>query len=405
MRRYLFFFFLILILLLVLLGIIGTTVMTEALGLQDTESLLTRTQGLQKQLRELYEMVRNEEDGGAAAGAVEEASTEVDRLRGALALLDIRRNYFRGAAVFLLATILITAVAGVLFWLGMTKIFIRPLQRIVDAMRQIGQGDFSITVTPSRTKEIRYIQDRVIQLAGEVRDSQERIKEMERQNIGRYLVHQVRNSITPIRLCTDVLKHVNPPQKQLPEQSAEDMNAGKKMEEAIGIIEGETDKIEDLINRFRRLYAFPEPVMGEIELTGFLRELLKSYPRVSFENRGGDDGEAKVYILGDSNLIEQALGNLLDNALEADPSGRVSVFLRVISSEEDTIELSVEDEGPGIPDVIRDSIFTDYVTTKKQGMGIGLSFVKRVMDLHGFSIELDTEEGRGTKVIVRIMRR
>jgi signal transduction histidine kinase len=406
-RWYLFFFFLFLILLLLLLGVTGTTVMTEALGLQNAESLLTRTQTVQKQLRELYETVRTEEGGSrAAVAAVEEAAAEVDRLRGAIALLDLRKYYFRGVGVFLFATIFVTAAAGVMFWFGITRIFIRPLERIVDVMRQIGRGEFSISIKLSKTKEIRYIQEGVIQLAGEVRNSQERIKEMERQNIGRYLVHQVRNSITPIRLCTDVLKRgIKPFSAASIEQSTEILSERKESEEAIGIIEGETDKIEDIINRFRRLYTFPEPVMGDIELVGFLKGVVKDYPRAALENEIPTEPDEKLYIRGDVNLLEQALGNLLNNAQEADHKGNVILRLCFSVEGREEVGLSVEDKGPGIPETIRDSIFTDYVTTKKQGMGIGLSFVKRVMDLHGFPIELDTVEGMGTKVIVRMRRR
>lgn len=198
---------------------------------------------------------------------------------------------------------------------------------------------------------------------------------MERQHIGRYLVHQVRNSITPIRLCTNVIKN-NP----------------AKSEESLQIIEHETDKIETLIRRFRSLYAFPGLSPGRTEINTLIGKLLLSYPEVRFRQP-----EGKVYVEADAQLLEQALRNLIDNALEA---SREREHPEVTVTLSELPEISIKDNGAGIPAELRDSIFEEYVTTKQQGMGIGLSFVQKVCSLHRFPLAVYSEEGRGSEFVI-----
>lgn len=379
MRRYLVIFFVFLLLFLAAIGFVGTSVLSGALQLHNTAVLTEKTQILQNLFREFY---RESEGNEKIESALEEAATVVDELRGNIALVSIRKNYFRGAALFLAVVLLSTTLSGVLFWLGMTRLFILPLEGIVGAMNQIGRGDFSIDIHYSHAPEIKFVQEEVVRLAGEVKRSQEKIKEMERQNIGRYFIHQIRNSITPIKLCTDVLK----------EEKMTNNPVDQKRQESLHIITNETVKIENLLTRFRSLYAFPEPMMTDVEVGGLVGNVLEKYDNVSFTGPG-----AKIYIRGDKNLLEQAVGNIMDNAVEADPVGvDVSVF-----REERGAAIEVRDNGPGIPSAIQQQLFHDFVTTKRHGMGIGLSFVKKVLDLHRFSIEVDSKPGSGTTIRIR----
>jgi two-component system NtrC family sensor kinase len=64
----------------------------------------------------------------------------------------------------------------------------------------------------------------------------------------------------------------------------------------------------------------------------------------------------------------------------------------------------VGDRGPGIPAEKQPKIFDLFFTTKKTGTGFGLATVRKIVDRHGGSIEVDTEEGRGTTFVVRVPR-
>jgi two-component system sensor histidine kinase HydH len=66
--------------------------------------------------------------------------------------------------------------------------------------------------------------------------------------------------------------------------------------------------------------------------------------------------------------------------------------------------LEVRDRGPGIPKEAREQLFDAFFTTRSHGMGIGLAVVKRILDDHGFAVEVDSSGGQGTTIRVRIPR-
>ncbi len=104
---------------------------------------------------------------------------------------------------------------------------------------------------------------------------------------------------------------------------------------------------------------------------------------------------------GDEALLQQAFLNILQNACQAMPDGGV-VTLTVERDQADWVKVSIADTGVGIPAEDRDKIFTLYYSTKPDGSGIGLSMVYRIVQLHDGSIEVQSEVGRGTTIIVRL---
>jgi two-component system NtrC family sensor kinase len=102
-------------------------------------------------------------------------------------------------------------------------------------------------------------------------------------------------------------------------------------------------------------------------------------------------------VLGVSNQLEMALINLVVNAVHAmgEKGGAMTVCTR---RRGDDVEISVADEGPGIPERIRQNLFEPFVTTKPEGKGtgLGLSTVLMVVERHNGHVDFDTNEGRGT---------
>jgi two-component system sensor histidine kinase HydH len=98
------------------------------------------------------------------------------------------------------------------------------------------------------------------------------------------------------------------------------------------------------------------------------------------------------YIQGDTRALGQALSNLLINALEAaGEAGRIEIVCD--GSEASYVRVGIEDNGPGIADNVRDSLFSPYVTTKSHGNGFGLAVVKRIVENHGGKITCTSTKG------------
>jgi signal transduction histidine kinase len=94
----------------------------------------------------------------------------------------------------------------------------------------------------------------------------------------------------------------------------------------------------------------------------------------------------------DGNQIRHVLSNLLTNASQAlRGRGRVQISARVQAR---TLEIRVQDDGPGVPADVRDRIFEPLFTTRAQGSGLGLALCRRILEAHGGTIDLEpTEEG------------
>jgi PAS domain S-box-containing protein len=108
-------------------------------------------------------------------------------------------------------------------------------------------------------------------------------------------------------------------------------------------------------------------------------------------------------VIGDRELIRLVLTNLLDNAkAHAGPEAAVQILCRRVSDHE--VEVTVEDDGVGIPSEIQKSVFEPFVrgTTEHSGFGLGLAIVRAVLAVHHAEVTLESTEGKGTVVRFRL---
>ena len=105
---------------------------------------------------------------------------------------------------------------------------------------------------------------------------------------------------------------------------------------------------------------------------------------------------------GDERRISQVLLNLVGNAIKFTDSGEVRID---VAAENGDLVVSVSDTGPGIPETDREKIFDEFrqaegsITQKKGGTGLGLAIAKRIVELHGGKIWVESEVGKGSKFI------
>ena len=102
----------------------------------------------------------------------------------------------------------------------------------------------------------------------------------------------------------------------------------------------------------------------------------------------------------DADLLKQAVLNVVLNGVQSMPSG--GLLTLSAGREDGSAQISVQDQGGGIPAPIRDKIFNLYFTTKQKGSDIGLAMTYRVMQLHNGSVEFDSVEGQGTVFRLRL---
>jgi signal transduction histidine kinase len=109
--------------------------------------------------------------------------------------------------------------------------------------------------------------------------------------------------------------------------------------------------------------------------------------------------EGDAQIKGDRDQIIRLFGNLVLNAQQAIGSRPGKVEIRVNA---EVSEVEVEDNGPGMPPEVAHKAFEPRFTTRGSGTGLGLAIVKAIADRHQWAVEFNSEEGKGTRFLIRL---
>jgi two-component system, NtrC family, sensor histidine kinase HydH len=174
--------------------------------------------------------------------------------------------------------------------------------------------------------------------------------------------------------------------------------------ELAGYISTETNRLSALVTRFldfaRPLHADLAPQQITAILDHALQFVSLAQPSDSVPVHVEKEYQANLPAIPiDEGLCEQAFVNLIQNAYDA--MGSNGGTLRLVaktatSADREGVEVRIEDNGPGIPDKLREQIFNPFVTTKKSGVGLGLSIVSRIIDGHHGSIRVENGSGPGS---------
>ena len=219
------------------------------------------------------------------------------------------------------------------------------------------------------------------------------------QKLIRILTHEIMNSISPVvslaSTTDDMLTHSDPLDKE----------TISNMHRAIQAIKQRGESLLSFTERYKALTRVPPPqkekvdllilvdqisVLFEAELKKNDIALTKKYPK------------HKVVIQADPTLLEQAFINLLKNGIEALKSRENgNIEIQIFKDNRSTI-LQFADNGEGIEEGMIDQIFVPFFTTKKEGSGIGLSLCRQIILMHGGTITVHSELGKGSVFTVRL---
>jgi signal transduction histidine kinase len=174
--------------------------------------------------------------------------------------------------------------------------------------------------------------------------------------------------------------------------------------EQLGIAESGIQQVEKLVKDILSYARAPKLAKSSFQLESLLEEALRfvEEPIEEKEIRVVASFEELAPIVVDGDQLRQAFLNILLNATEAvGHGGTIGVQTRLRSTPEGSVaEVSIEDDGVGIEETDRQSIFDAFFTTKSLGTGLGLTNARKVIELHRGAIEVASEVGRGTRVTV-----
>jgi nitrogen fixation/metabolism regulation signal transduction histidine kinase len=323
---------------------------------------------------------------------MDDLSREYRDARGTVTL-DLRRGYF---LTWGLLVALIWLVALAIVWIVATR-FSRPIANLTEALRSLAGGNFRIRVPNDRTDEIGLATQAFNRTATELEQSRDRLVYLTQlaswQVLARKMAHEVKNSLTPIRLTVE----------EMVARENEASGAGRRafLEQAAAIVVDEIESLERRIRAFSEFSSEPPVCPEPLDIAAIVEEriafLKTAHPEVGYLVEAAANTPSA---LADQDLVKGILVNLLENAAEA--AGEGGRILAKIAPFDGRVAIEVHDSGPGLSDLARKSLFQPTISFKKRGMGLGLSIARKSALLSGGDILPIAGElgGAGFRVIL-----
>ncbi len=277
----------------------------------------------------------------------------------------------------IIITVVLAGVALVLFYWYRHQRLLRERAEIMrDAIRH---RDFSFRL-PTRGLFFgeKALQETLNDMGQEI-EKQVAHSEVESwQRLTRVLTHEIMNATTPIQSISQAyLKNPN--------------IKGSPYEEGIQAIHDTSAGLAAFVDSYRKLTQLQEPVIADINMLGFCKQIATLYPDLEWNI----DIPADLILQADENLLRQVFINLTKNAIEADAR---TIGIKAPSTSPFGGVLNISNDGHVIPLDVAQEIFIPFFTTKQTGTGIGLSLSRQILMKQGMTINLAENPLRGYNV-------
>ncbi|MEW5803926.1 MAG: ATP-binding protein [bacterium] len=310
------------------------------------------------------------------------------------AFLHILKRFRRNVLTFGLACILISLAIGYV----VSKTITNPIHKLVAAIENIGSGDFKTEIKVRANDEIGFLGMTIEQMRLNILKRDAQMKLMLAN-----VAHEIRNPLGGIELFAGIL--------------AEELGQAEDQQSSLTVtipaakahlekITKEVKKLNQIITEFLEFAKPKPPQKKEVPL----EELIQAaYFTLALEFEGAAVGfesmvESHTKISVDPEQFKRVFVNVFKNSLQALQQDGVTRGKITVQSEnkDGLLEIRISDNGPGISGETLARLFEPFFTTKEKGAGLGLAIVQKIILDHGGSIEIKSQKGELTTVIIRV---
>ena len=311
--------------------------------------------------------------------------------------------YLFGGLLALLAAILVVAVvlAGQLT---------RPFGRLREGLRAVGAGAAEEPIPVETRDEVGELVETFNAMQAQLAESRRKLAAQEREGawstMARQVAHEIKNPLMPMKLSVQHLQRTyRPPSEEAP---PEEVRFARQFERTTDMLIDQIETLNRIASDFSTFARMPMRAPERLDLNEVAAEAA-----ALFEGPLAESGRAALDlgldadplpVLADREELRRVLVNLLTNALQAIPDraepGRIGLATARASG--GWAEATVSDDGTGIAEDARASVFEPSFSTKTSGMGLGLAISKRAVEAAGGEIAFETAEGVGTTFAVRL---
>ena len=307
----------------------------------------------------------------------------------------------------LLPPYILVLLLALFFAFGAAKSVTAPISMLTDKMRRFEIGGRDNHIEYPYHDELGALVERYNLLVDRVEESAERLARAEREGawrtMARQIAHEINNPLTPMKLSVQKLQ----------------LKRGKDgfdeyFDKTTKMLIAEIDNLAHIAQSFSTFAKQPEVITTEVDVAEKLSNVITlqraNDEQIPVRYVGPDSG---VLVRADNEQIAQVFVNIIRNALQAlandqqPAANRLSpdiiVILNAAYSDRE-VQISISDNGPGIPESIQARIFQPNFTTKSNGNGLGLAISKHIVEGSGGRIEFDTSP-KGTTFFIYLRKK
>ncbi|MDN5354747.1 MAG: two-component system, NtrC family, nitrogen regulation sensor histidine kinase NtrY [Candidatus Cloacimonadota bacterium] len=319
--------------------------------------------------------------------------TEADQKQAAKLLYDFRESLATTEMIQKEAKVysgfyllLILLVSSLLFILSFYKIT-KPLKELQIATRQIKEGNFQIQLPETGFTEIRELKHSFNSMSQELQATQSKLIEAEKDMIwkefSRMLAHEIKNPLTPIQLSVQRLEDKYLTDRKKFEQIFPD---------AIKIVNQEVNNLYNLAKSISNFAKNISPEYKVFKPYEVIKDIISPY---SHKYNIILEGCRNCQVKFDQIHFYQIVTNILQNAIDASsPADDINLNL---VKDNNKLVLQIIDSGKGIAPAELKKIFEPYYSKKRKGIGLGLAFVKKLVEVNNANLKVESQLGIGTK--------
>ena len=268
--------------------------------------------------------------------------------------------------------------------------FFVSINNLISASNSIGKGNLNSKVPEIKTdKELQKLNKNFNLMIDRLKTQQNKLLANERheawESVARKIAHEIKNPLTPIQLIIDSLKNKY--------TDLLDENNKRSFIDKVKTINKQVRQIESLVNEFSDFARMPKPIFKNISLKNVVNDCLKLMKINDDSIKIDFVCNESILINADSEQISRVFINLVKNSIESlnEKYEKNNDFVKKINIEineiNDYIEILIIDNGIGLKESILSEVSKPYFTTKKNGSGLGLSIVVKIINDHNGTIE------------------
>ena len=300
-------------------------------------------------------------------------------------LLDAQKQRFIAFFLNAFIIILLVLIVGGLF---VSKQLTAPLKLVSEKLRDTQLGGKNEPIEWKTGDEIGQLVGAYNQMVDKLQKSEARLARTQRdaawREMARQVAHEIKNPLTPMRLSLQHLQRLlRQPERMKPEDA----------ERLTQTLLTQIDSLTNIANSFSQFTSIDTGKAAPFCLNDLLAEVATLYRDAPGTELNLDLQltlpPERLWITADRNQVNQALLNLVRNALQALQTGNANparITLTLERVEQEQCRIAVADNGPGIAEHIRHRIFEPNFSTKNSGMGLGLAITRRIVEAYGGNI-------------------